>query len=130
MIRLATIEKREGRDARWQVSNVMMRAKQALDALQGGHDGQVDMTTFDADMTELGTAVRTLDDYRADHPDAASGFLSYPDDFLGHLREMQGRLARTHGNLRRSTGLDMTLILSDYDVMVTMSEVPLGIDGK
>ncbi len=130
MIRLATIEKREGRDARWQVADVMMRAKQALDALQSGHDGQVDMAAFDADMSELGTAVRAFDDYRADHPDAATGFASFSDDFLGHLRAIQGRLARSRGNLRRSAGFDMTLILSDYNSMVTMSEISMEVDGK
>ena len=130
MIRLATIEKREGRDARWQVGNVMMRAKQALDALQSGQGGEVAMATFDADMMELGTSVRTFDDYRADHPDAATGFSSFPDDFLGHLRAVQGRLARTHGSLRRSVGFDMTLILSDYNAMVTTSELSVEVDGK
>lgn len=130
MIRLATIEKHEGRDARWQVANVMMRAKQTLDALQGGHGGDVDMPTFDTAMSEFGAATRTFDDYRVDHPNAAVGFSTYPDDLLGHLREVQGRLARTHGSLRRSGGLDMTFILTDYNTMVTTSELPMDIDGK
>ncbi len=130
MIRLATIEKREGRDARWQMTNVMMRGKQALDALHGGHGGGVDMATFDTDMKEFGTAVTALDDYRADHPDALTGFSSFPDDLLGHLRSVQGRLVRTHGDLRRSAGMEMTLILSDWNAMVTTSEISMEVDGK
>ena len=91
-IRLATLEKSEGRHARWHAGNVMMRAKQALDALQSG-DGQagnVDMPAFDAAMKDLGTAVVGLDDYKAEHPGAFSGFASFPDGFLGRLREIDG----------------------------------------
>ena len=108
----------------------MMQAKQTLDVLQSGHGGDVDMPAFDAAMGELGKAIRTFDDYRADHPNAASGFLTYPDDLLGDLCEAQGRLARTHGSLRRSGGLDMTFILTDYNTMIMTSELPMDIDGK
>ena len=108
----------------------MMQAKQTLDVLQSGHGGDVDMPTFDAAMGELGKATRTSDDYRTDHPDAASGFSTYPDDLLGDLCEVQGRLARTHGSLRRSGGLDMTFIFTDYNTMVTPSKLLVDIDGK
>lgn len=130
-IRLATIEKHEGRNARWHAGNVMMRAKQALDALETGNGGQadgkggtVDMPAFDAAMKDLGTAVAGLDDYKAEHPRAFSGFASFPDGFLGRLREIDGRLQRTHGNLRRAAGLDMTFVLNDYNTMVTLSSLP------
>ena len=123
-IRLATIEKQEGRDARWHVANVMMHAKQTLDALDDGNgkNGSVDMPAFDADMTGFGTAVKAMDDYNADHPGSFSAFETFPDSMLGRLREVQSRLGRTRGNLRRAAGLDMTFILSDYNTMVTTSQ--------
>ena len=129
-IRLATMEKTEGRDARWHAGTVMMRAKQALDALQAAHGGGVDMPAFAAAMTDLGTAVSGLDDYRAEHPRAFSAFSTFPDSLLGRLREVQGRLQRTHGNLRRAAGLDMTFIMSDYDTMVTTAGLPGMFDRK
>ena len=65
-----------------------------------------------------------LDDYRAEHPRAFSGFASLPDGLLGRLRDVQQRLARTHGNLARAAGFDMTFIMSDYNTMVTMYGLP------
>ena len=124
MIRLATLEKREGRRASWHAANVMMRAKQTLDALESGHGGAVDMPAFDGAMKDLGTAVTGLDDYRAEHPGAFSGFASFPDGLLGRLRDVQQRLARTHGNLARAAGFDMTFVMSDYNTMVTMYGLP------
>lgn len=119
-IRLATIEKKEGRDVHWHVTNVMMHAKETLDVLTDG-DGKkpVDMTAFDTDMAGFGTAVKAMDDYAAEHPGAFSAFGSFPDSMLGRMREVQGRLARARGNLRRAAGMDMTFILSDYNTMVT-----------
>ena len=70
-IRLATIEKGEGRKARWHVGNVMMRGKVALDALDPGGDGRVDVAALDGAMTQFGEAVRGLDDYAAAHPPRA-----------------------------------------------------------
>ncbi len=82
------------------------------------------MPAFEAAMKDLGTAVAGLDDYKAEHPRAFSGFASFPDGFLGRLREIDGRLQRTHGNLRRAAGMDMTFVLSDYNTMVTMAGLP------
>ena len=41
------------------MTDVMMQGKQALDTLQGGHGQGVDLAVFDADMSELGTSVRS-----------------------------------------------------------------------
>jgi hypothetical protein len=67
LIRLATIEKSEGRKARWHVANVMMRAKQVLDGLPSGGNTNVDMPAFDDSLTQFGGAVKAMDDYAAQH---------------------------------------------------------------
>ncbi len=127
-IRLDTIEAREGRTARWHVAAVMMTGKAALDALDAG--SSVDLPAFDGAMAGFGEAVRDMDDYAAAHRDAFGGFGSFPDDLLSHLREVQGRLKRTRGDLRRAAGFDMTFIQSDWNTMVTISDLPLATQGR
>ncbi len=135
-IRLATIEQREGRRMRWHITNVMMYAKRTLDTLQdvapkdanakgAAKPGSVDMAAFNVDMAAYGEAVKGLDDFAAAHPGSFSAFESFPASMLGRLREVQGRLARTHGDLQRAAGLDMTFIVSDYNTMVTTADTAL-----
>ena len=128
MIRLATIEQHEGRDALWHVTDVMMRAKHTLDTLQAGD--HVDMAAFDDDMVGFGEAVKAMDSYAAGHPEAFSAFTTFPDSLLARLREVQGRLVRTRGNLRRAARLDMTFILSDYNTMVTTAQTATLFRGR
>ena len=127
-IRLATIEKHEGRDALWHVTDVMMRAKRTLDTLRAGD--HVDVAAFDGDMAGFGESVKAMDAYAAEHPNAFSAFTSFPDSMLARLREVQGRLARTRGDLRRAAGLDMTFILSDYNTMVTTAQTATLFRGR
>ena len=127
-IRLATIEKREGRDALWHVTNVMTRAKRTLDTLQAGDP--VDVPAFDGDMAGFGDAVKAMDTYAIGHPGAFSAFTTFPDSILAKLREVQGRLTRTHGNLRRAAGLDMTFIVSDYNTMVATAQTATLFRGR
>ena len=129
-IHLATIEQRDGRRARWHVANVMMRGKVALDALDAGPDGRVDVAALEGAMAPFGDAVRGMDDYAAAHPRALGAFGSFPDDLLSRMREVQGRLKRTKGNLARAAGLDMTFIQSDWNTMVTTADLPLAIQGR
>ncbi len=130
-IRLATIEAREGRSARWHVADVMMTGKMALDALDSrdaGSGSRVDVPAFDAAMAGFGEAVKAMDDYAAAHRDAFGAFGSFPDGLLSHLREVQGRLKVGKGDLRRAAGanggIDMTLIQSDWNTMVTTAQLP------
>lgn len=129
-IRLATIEKKEGRTARWHIANVMMNGKVALDTLDADTAGRVDLPAFDGDMARFGEAVTAMDDYAAAHRNAFGAFSSFPDSLLSHLREVHDRLKRTKGDLRRAAGLDMTFIQSDWNTMVTTSDLPLAFDGK
>lgn len=129
-IRLATIEAREGRGARWHVADVMMTGKVALDALDAKPGARVDLAAFDAAMAGFGEAVKAMDDYAAGHRDAFGAFGSFPDGLLSHLREVQGRLKRSRGDLRRAAGLDMTFIQSDWNTMVTTSQLPLPGGGR
>ena len=129
-IRLDTIEAKEGRTARWHVADVMMTGKVALDALDTGSNARVDLAAFDGAMASFGGSVKAMDDYAAAHRDAFGAFGSFPDDLLSHLREVQGRLKRTRGDLGRAAGLDMTFIQSDWNTMVTTADLPLAIQGR
>ncbi len=129
-IRLATIEQHEGRDALWHVTAVMMRAKRTLDTLEDGNHDTIDMAAFDGNMAQFGEAVKAMDSYAAGHPNAFSAFTTFPDAMLAKLREVQGRLVRTHGNLRRAAGLDMTFIIGDYNIMVNTAQTATMFRGR
>lgn len=129
-IRLATIEKKDGRKARWHVANVMMRGKIALDALTDGDKGRVDLAAFDSAMVGFGDAVKSMDEYAAAHPRALGAFSSFPDDLLSRMREIGSRLTRTNGDLRRAAGLDMTWVQSTWNTMVTTADLPIALQEQ
>ena len=108
----------------------MMTGKVALDALDAKPEAQVDLPAFDGAMASFGEADKAMDDYAAAHRDAFGGFGSFPDDLLSHLREVQGRLKRTRGDLHRAAGLDMTFVQSDWNTMVATADPPLAIQGR
>ena len=87
------------------------------------------MPAFDGAMASFGGAVKDIDDYAATHTDAFGHFGSFPDSLLSHLPEVQGRLKHAKGDLRRAAGLDMTFIESDWNTMVTTSDLPVTLEG-
>ena len=130
-IRLATIEKKEGRDAHWQIANVMMRAKLALDTLSPTSSTReallVDVPTFEAALAAYGDAVKAMDAYALQHPKAFFVFASEPDSLLAKLRGLKAKLVHTGGDLRRAAGFETTWIFNDYNMMVSTSETALRV---
>jgi Protein of unknown function (DUF3829) len=122
MRELAAIEKREGRKADWQVANVMMRAKRVVELLPSASHPIVDMPAFDASLTDFGAAVKDMDDYGAQHPNAFFVFESQPRSLLAKLRDLRNKLAKAKGDARRGGGDDLTWIVNDYNMMVTTSQ--------
>lgn len=120
---LVLIERREGRKARWQVSNVMIRARPILGLLPSEAKPVVDMPAFETALAAYATAVRELDNYVAAEPGALSSFESRPRSWLGKLREFRDKLAQAKGDARRGAGRDLTWIVNDYNTMISTSQI-------
>jgi hypothetical protein len=120
--RLASIEKAEGRSARWHVANVMLRAQRVMDLLPGQASPVVNLDAFHAAMTDYGAAVKDMDSYGAGHPNAFFVFASEPRALLGKLRDFQEAIDGVKGDARRAGGDQITWIVNDYNMMVTTSQ--------
>jgi hypothetical protein len=120
--RLASIEKEEGRSARWHVANVMLRAQRVMDLLPSGAKPVVNLEAFHAAMTDFGAAVKDMDAYGAGHPNAFFVFASEPRSLLGKLRDFQEAIDGVKGDARRAGGDQITWIVNDYNMMVTTSQ--------
>ena len=120
MLELSAIEKREGRKARWHVTNVMIRARGIVDLLPDSKKPQVEMPAFDAALADYGAAVKDMDMFGAANPNSFFVFESQPRTLLGKLREFRDKLARARGDGRRA-GSDLTWIVNDYNMMINTS---------
>jgi hypothetical protein len=120
-MRLAALEKREGRKANWQVANVMMSAQHVMDLLPGNSRPVIAIAPFDAAMAAYGAAVKEMDTYGAANRNSFSVFEDEPRSLLSKLRDFQEKLDRAKGDARRG-GADMTWIVNDYNMMVTTSQ--------
>ncbi len=120
---LALIEKREGRKAQWQVSNVMIHARQVVDLLPSEKKPVVDLASFDATVGSYADAVKQMDEYGAANPSSFSAFESLPRSFLGKLREIRDKLAKSKGDARGGAGRDLTWIVNDYNMMISTSQM-------
>ena len=123
---LALIEQSEGRKARWQVMNVMIRARPILALLPTDAKPVVEMPAFEAALAAYATAVRELDAYVAAEPGALSSFEARPRAWLGKLREFRDKLVPGKGDARRGAGRDLTWIVNDYNTMISTAQIASG----
>ncbi|WP_375461293.1 YiiG family protein [uncultured Enterovirga sp.] len=122
-VELSLIEAREGRTARWHVTNVMARARPIIDLMPTDAKPLVDMPAFEAALSPYATAVRELDDYALANSGTLSGFESRPRSWLGKLREFRDKLGKSKGDARRGAGRDVTWIVNDYNTMISMAQM-------
>ena len=120
---LALIEKKEGRKARWHLTNVMTRAREIMALMPAEKKPVVVMAPFDEALSRFATAVRDLDEYAAAEPGKLSFFESRPRSFLGKLREFRDKLAKAKGDARRGAGRDVTWIVSDYNTLISLASI-------
>lgn len=120
--RLASIEKEEGRSARWHVANVMLRAQRVMDLMPSDARPVVNLDAFHAAMTDYGAAVKDMDAFGAGRPNAFFVFASEPRSLLGKLRDFQKAIDGVKGDARRAGGDQITWIVNDYNMMVTTSQ--------
>ncbi|GHE60906.1 hypothetical protein GCM10019059_20550 [Camelimonas fluminis] len=118
---LALIEQTEGKKARWQVANVMLRARQAVDLFPSQNRPVVDMPAFEAAVLAYAAAVKEMDAYSAANPGSFFVFESRPRDFLGKLRTFRDALQKSKGDARKGAGRDLDWLVRDYNMMVSTS---------
>lgn len=121
---LADIEKREGKQARWHMRNVMIEARRMVDVVPNGERPVADMPRFDEALARYGAAVKEFDNFSGANPGAMSAMESNPRNMLGKLREVREKLARTKGDARRANvGMDLDWIIRDYNMMISMADM-------
>lgn len=124
---LASVERSEGRKARWHAMNVMIRARQVVDLLPNENKPVVDVASFDATLAVYAASVRELDEYAAANPGLFSSFESQPRSFLGRLREFRDKIARARGDVRRGGANDLTWIVNTYNSMISASRTAVQV---
>lgn len=118
--RLDAIEKQEGRQAKWQRTNVMWKIRRVMDVLPSNGRQAVDLSVFDAVLNDYAGAIKDMVAFIGSNPGALSSFSSTPNQLLGDLRGLREQLARTKGDPRRmSNGLQS--IVNQYNMLVQMS---------
>jgi hypothetical protein len=108
---LALIEKTEGKSERWQMHNLSIVAKAAIDAVPQDQ-GPDTMTTFSAAIAAYAEAVRNFDDFNktAGKPDQTN-----PRTFLAGLRELRDKIDK-----KTAAESDFKNIVIDYNGVVEM----------
>jgi hypothetical protein len=122
-LRLAAIEKHEGRNANWHVANIMIRARRIMDLLPSRAKPVIDVAPLDAEIATYGGAVKDMDDYGASHPNSFFVFESQPRSLLSKLRDFQEKIDHAKGDARHGGGGDdLGGIINDYNSMVSSSQ--------
>jgi hypothetical protein len=117
---LAAIEAREGKEARWQLKNVMVAARQMIDMVPSQKQPVVDMKAFDEALASYAATVRAFDGYVEANPGKVKFMESQPRGLLSKLRDYRDKLARAKGDGRRAGST--TWIINDYNSMTSLSE--------
>lgn len=121
---LADIEAREGRSARWQVRNTMIRARAVIDALPAPGQRQVDLAALDEAIAGYSAAIREMDRYKERDPQGLSMFEGQAGSWLGRLREFRQKLGRARGDIRR-VGNDATWLVNNYNSLVSLARTSM-----
>lgn len=118
--RLDAIEKQEGRQAKWQRTNVMWKIRRVMDVLPGNNRQALDLTAFDAALNDYAGAIKDMVAFNTGNPGALSSFASTPNQLLGNLRELREQLTRGKGDMRRAS-FGAQNIVNQYNMLVQMS---------
>ncbi len=119
---LAAIEKAEGKKAAWQVRNTMMHAETMINLLPNAENPVVDMKAFKAALDGYTAATTEFDDFSSANPGVFMGFQTRPDSMLSEMRDFYAELEKAKGDARKGAGDSLETIVSDYNLMVELSE--------
>ncbi|WFR99044.1 YiiG family protein [Rhizobium tumorigenes] len=123
---LAAIEKAEGKKAAWHVRNTMMHAETMINLLPDAENPVVDMQAFKAALDGYTAATTEFDDFSSANPGSFIGFESRPDTMLSEMRDFYVLLEKAKGDARKGAGESLEKIVSDYNLMVEMSETAVS----
>lgn len=121
---LAAIERREGKSAAWQIRNVMMSAREIIDVMPSNERPVVDMATFDAAIARYSAAVREMDAFKRANPGVLSIIDSQASSWLGQVRDLRDKLARSRGDVRRAA-TEANWVFNQFNMMVSMADTAM-----
>lgn len=119
---LASVEQREGRSVRWQVRNIMINARAAMDLMPSNEQPIVDLKAFNAAIADYAEAIREMDAFKEKNPGGVPFIESRASSWLGKLRDFSEKLAKSKGDVRRGAANDANWIVNNYNTMVSLSE--------
>jgi hypothetical protein len=122
---LASIERTEGKSARWQIRNIMISARGVMDLMPSNENPVVNMSAFEAAVARYSAAVRELDRFKETNPQGISIIDSQASSWLGRLRDFRDKIARSRGDVRRGAANDANWIVNQYNMMVSMSDTAM-----
>jgi len=121
---LAAIERREGKSAAWQIRNIMMSAREIIDVMPTNESPIADMPAFDAAIARYSAAVREMDAFKQTNPGALSIIDSQASSWLGQVRELREKLARSRGDVRRAAN-EANWVFRQFNMMVSTADTAL-----
>lgn len=119
---LASVERREGRSARWQIRNIMINARAVMDLMPSNEKPIVDLKAFDGAVADYAAAVREMDRFKESDAKGVPMIESQASSWLGKIRDFRDKLARSKGDVRKGAASDANWLVSSYNTMVTLSE--------
>ena len=119
---LASVEKREGRSARWQIRNIMIQARALMDLMPTNEKPIVDLKAFDLAIADYAAAMREMDRFKEGDPKGVPMIDSQASSWLGKVRDFREKLGRSKGDVRRGAANDANWLVSSYNTMVSLSE--------
>lgn len=118
---LDAIAAKEGQSPAWHVKTVMMTAQDVVEKLPTSKG--FDLKAYDAALDVYAKATREFDMFAEAYPGKFSGFESQPRSLLGKLRDVRDKLAKSKGKMNQWIGMDLTFLVSEYNMMVSSSQM-------
>ncbi|WP_186417064.1 DUF3829 domain-containing protein [Bosea sp. CS1GBMeth4] len=119
---LAAIEASEGRQARWQLRNIMINARAVMDRMPSNEKPIVDLAAFDAALAGYAAAIREMDAFKDKNQSGVPIIDSQASSWLGALRDFREKLGKSKGDVRKGAANDANRIVSSYNMMVSLSD--------
>lgn len=119
---LASVERREGRSARWQIRNIMINARAVMDLMPSNEKPVVDLKAFDVAVADYAAAIREMDRFKETDTKGVPMLESQASSWLGKVRDFRDKLGRGKGDVRRGAASDANWLVSSYNTMVSLSE--------
>ena len=114
---LAAIEASEGRQARWQLRNIMINARAVMDVMPSNESPIVDLAAFDTALAGYSGAIKEMDRFKDSNPSGVPMIDSSASSWLGNLRDFREKFGKSKGDVRKGAAND-----ASYNMMVSMSD--------